>query len=129
MRTLPSRLTHSLSACKYFRYALGSLSMVLIAILAAPTLAAPPNIATQITMIRTGWDAEQFGIVTVAPIQNPAGCPTPDGYVTDSKQAGYQTYYAAALLAFAERATVIVVVAEQGCIASRPKLIGINIVR
>jgi hypothetical protein len=95
----------------------------------APALAAPPNILTQITMIRTGWNAEQFGIVTVAPIVNPAGCPTPDGYVTDSAQPGYQTYYSATLLAFAERAKVIVVVAEQGCVAGRPKLIGINIVR
>ena len=95
----------------------------------APALAAPPNISTQITMIRTGWDAEQFGIVTVAPIVNPAGCPTADGYVTDSTQRGYQTYYSAALLAFSERATVIVVVAETGCVAGRPKLIGINLVR
>ena len=103
--------------------------MLLFLAAAAPALAAPPNISTQITMIRTGWNAEQFGIVTVAPIVNPAGCPTADGYVTDSMQPGYQTYYAAALLAFSERATVIVVVAEQGCVANRPKLIGINIVR
>ncbi len=106
----------------------GAFPVALIAV-CAPTLAAPPNIQTQITMIRTGWDAEQFGIVTVAPIQNPAHCPTADGYVTDSKQPGYQTTYAATLLAFAERATVIVVVAEQGCIAGRPKLIGIDVVR
>jgi hypothetical protein len=94
-------------------------------------VAEPPNIPTQITMIRTGWNAEQFGIVTVAPIQNPSRCLTPDGYVTDSTQPGYQTYYAAALLAFAERATVIVVVSDVAgdCVASRPKLIGINIVR
>jgi hypothetical protein len=96
----------------------------------------PLKIQTQITMIRTGWNAEQFGIVTVAPIQNPAGCPTWDGYVTDSSQPGYHTYYAAALLAFAERATVIVVVAAGRlevsgveCVSGRPKLIGINIVR
>lgn len=92
-------------------------------------MAAPGNIQTQITMIRTGWNSEQFGIVTVAPIVNPANCPTADGYVTDSTQPGYHTYYAAALLAFAERATVILVVAEQGCVSSRPKLIGLNIVR
>jgi hypothetical protein len=89
----------------------------------------PVNVSTQITMIRTGWNAEQFGIVTVDPITNPAQCGTADGYVTDSTQPGYHTYYAAALLAFAERATVIVVVARFGCVANRPKLIGINIVR
>lgn len=95
----------------------------------APAVAEPPNIQTQITMIRTGWNAEQFGIVTVDPIVNPANCPTADGYVADSTQPGYHTYYAATLLAFAERATVIVVVAEQGCVSDRPKLIGLNIVR
>jgi hypothetical protein len=101
----------------------------LIAI-SAPAMAAPPNIPTQITMILTGWDTEEFSIKTVAPIVNPANCPAQDLYETDSKQPGYQTYYAAALLAFAERATVIVVVAERGCGASgRPRLIGIDIVR
>ena len=95
----------------------------------APAVAGPANIQTQITMIRTGWDSDQFGIVTVAPIVNPAHCPTADGYVADSTQPGYHTYYAAALLAYAERATVIVVVAEQGCVSSRPKLIGLDIVR
>ncbi|MGH7840319.1 MAG: hypothetical protein ACREQT_02210 [Candidatus Binataceae bacterium] len=103
--------------------------LLLYVITCASAVADPPNIPTQITMIRTGWNAEQFGIVTVAPIVNPAGCPTADGYVTDSSQPGYQTYYAATLLAYAERATVIVVVAEHGCVSSRPKLIGINIVR
>lgn len=93
------------------------------------TTATPTLVQTQITMIRTGWNAEQFGIVTVAPIVNPAKCPTEDGYVTNHDQPGYHTYYAAALLAYAERATVVVVVAGEGCVAGRPKLIGINIVR
>jgi hypothetical protein len=96
----------------------------------APALAQrPPHIETQIRMIFTGWNAEQFGILTVAPAINPAKCPLSDGYATDISQPGYYTYYAAALLAFAERATVIVVVAEEGCIADRPKLIGLNVVR
>jgi hypothetical protein len=88
-----------------------------------------PEISTQITKIRTGSNAEQFGIVTVDPISNPAHCAIADGYMSDSTQPGYHTYYAAALLAFAERATVIVVVARFGCVADHPKLIGINIVR
>ena len=91
----------------------------------------PVNVPAHITMIRTGWNAESFAIETMEPISNPAGCPTADGYVTDSTQSGYHTYYAAALLAFAERATVIVVVAAVPlqCVSGRPKLIGINIVR
>ena len=87
------------------------------------------QIHTQITMILTGRNAEQFGVATVAPIYNPARCPNADGYMTDSAQPGYHTYYAAALLAFAERADVVVVVAVQGCVADHPKLIGLKIVR
>lgn len=95
----------------------------------APAVAEPKNIPTQITMIRAGWNADSFGIVTVAPTANPHGCPNPDGYVTDSSQPGYHTYYAATLLAFAERATVIVVVSDTECVGPFPKLIGIDIVR
>ena len=82
-----------------------------------------------VSMIRTGWDSEQFGIVTKEPIQNPARCPTPDGYVTSSAQPGYNTYYAAALTAFVERVQIVVTIANQGCVAGRPKLIGINLQR
>ncbi|MGH7842228.1 MAG: hypothetical protein ACREQT_12010 [Candidatus Binataceae bacterium] len=104
--------------------------LLMYVITCAPAVADPPNIPTQITMIRTGWNADSFGIVTVAPTVNPNGCPTSNlGYVTDSSQPGYQTYYAATLLAFAERATVIVVVAEHECLGPFPKLIGIDIVR
>jgi hypothetical protein len=93
-----------------------------------PVILKPEIIKTQITEIRTGWNEEQFGIVTVAPIVN-TPCPTHDGYVTDHEQPGFHTYYAAALLAFAERATVIVVVSSTGCVAGRPQLIGLSIVR
>jgi hypothetical protein len=93
-----------------------------------PVLLSPKSIKTQITEIRTGWNDEQFGIVTVAPIVT-TPCPTHDGYVTDHDDPGYHTYYAAALLAFAERATVIVVVSSTGCVAGRPQLIGLDIVR
>jgi hypothetical protein len=97
----------------------------------APALADPPHIETQIRMIFTGWDNEQFGILTVAPTANPAHCPVGTGYMTDHTKSGYNTYYAAALLAFAERATVVVVVSDQegDCIVDRPRLIGLNIVR
>lgn len=91
---------------------------------------ADQKVSTQITMIFTGHNKDQFGIHTVAPTVNPAHCLLPDsGYATDSNQPGYHTFYAAALLAFAERAGIEVVVDDEGCVADRPKLIGINIVR
>src|SRR5215467_10322600 len=80
----------------------------------------PTQLLATIKEIRTGWNADQFAIVTNEPIANPAGCPTPDGYVTDSSQPGYNTYYVAAITAFVERAQIVVVAAEQGCVAGRP---------
>jgi len=98
--------------------------------LPSSTALADQKVSTQITMVFTGHNRDQFGIHTVAPTVNPAHCPLPDsGYATDSNQPGYQTYYAAVLLAFAERADIEVVVDDEGCIADRPKLIGINILR
>jgi hypothetical protein len=98
----------------------------------APALADPPHIRTEITMVFTGWDHDQFGILTVAPTANPANCPIATaGYMTDHRQSGYNTYYAVALLAYAERATVEVVVSDKegDCIVDRPRLIGLNIRR
>lgn len=105
-------------------------SWVLLVLSCAPALGEPRQVLTTIKEIRTGWNAEQFAVVTrELPMSNPANCPTPDGYISESSQPGYQTYYAAAITAFVERAQVVVVIAEQGCIAGRPKLIGINVRR
>lgn len=84
-----------------------------------------------IKMIRTGWDIESFSIVTVQDIQNPAGCPTPDGYMTTGEKPGYNTYYAAALTAFMERVSVKLTISNKpnDCIVGRPRLIGVNIKR
>jgi hypothetical protein len=97
--------------------------------LSSIALSAPTQLLATVKEIRTGWNSDQFAIVTNEPIANPAGCPTPDGYVTDSSQPGYNTYYVAAITAFVERAHIVIVIAEHGCVASRPKLIGVNIRR
>lgn len=47
-------------------------------------------VPSKIKMIRTGWDSESFAIVTNEAIQNPAGCPTPNGYVTSGEKPGYK---------------------------------------
>jgi hypothetical protein len=83
-----------------------------------------------ITMIRTGWNADSFAVVTAEPIANPAHCPTPDGYISERSLPGYNTYYAAALTAYATNSKVIVTVHNTQCgPAGRPKLIGINLTR
>ena len=86
-------------------------------------------IVGSITMVRTGWNSDAFAIVTREPIQNPANCPTPDGYQSDSSQPGYSTYYAAALTAYMANVPLMVTIDNAQCVATRPKLIGINLMR
>jgi hypothetical protein len=96
-----------------------------------PPAFADQKVTGQITTVFTGHEKDQFGIHTDAPQINPSGNPecNQPGYATDSSQPGYKTFYAAALLAVAMRANVEVVVDDEGCVADRPKLIGINIKR
>jgi hypothetical protein len=108
------------------------ISGALILILAAgPTMAQSGTGLVRVTMIRTGWNAESFAVVTEGPVINPAGCPSPDGYIAFQANRGYRTYYDAALLAFQTNARVQVVVSNQGgdCPAGRPRIIGINVMR
>lgn len=101
-----------------------------LAIFVVPAFAAgPSSVIGKITMVRTGWNSEIFAVVTSVPMKNPAGCPTPDGAIAAVAQPGYKTYYAAALLGFAEKVDVEVIINETGCVAGRPKLIGINLFR
>jgi hypothetical protein len=83
-----------------------------------------------ITSIRTGWNADSFGIVITAPQQNPAGCQNGAvgvGYVTAGNYPGYNTYYAIALAAYFANKAVTVVVHNSECVGPFPKLIGINV--
>jgi hypothetical protein len=80
-----------------------------------------------VTMVRTGWNADSFAVVTAEPIVNPAGCGTPDGYISEKSLPGYETYYAAALTAIAARSHVVITVHDSECFGDRPKLIGINL--
>jgi hypothetical protein len=79
-----------------------------------------------ITLLRTGWNSDSFAIAMTGPIQNPANCPTPDGYISHSSLPGYNTYYAAALTAYVAKQPVLVTIHNTECFAGRPKLIGIN---
>ena len=81
------------------------------------------------TMVRTGWNADSFAVVTAAPIVNPANCPTADGYISDKSLPGYQTYLAASLAAFSLNTPVVITIYNSQCFAQRPVMIGINLVR
>lgn len=108
-----------------------SLFFSAVALLATSGLSLPAAAQTtvvgSIKMIRTGWEAEQFAVVTAEPIKNPAGCPAPDGYLADSSVPGYRTYYAAALAAYSLRQPIMITIHDHECDATRPKLIGINL--
>lgn len=109
-----------------------SLGLSLFLALCGPSWADPMKVRTQIIEVFTGWDAEQFGIITADPRVDPAKCdPKAEthGYMSDIHQPGYHTFLAAALAAFAQRATVQVIVKETECIADHPILIGLNILR
>lgn len=98
------------------------------AIIPVATAHAQTMRTVSVTMVRTGWAADSFAIVTAEPVANPAGCPTPDGYISEKADPGYQTLYAAALTAIATRLPTVVTVDNSHCgYAGRPKLIGVNL--
>jgi hypothetical protein len=105
---------------------LGALTLILAA---APAMAQTMTGPTTVTMVRTGWNADAFAVVTPPPFANPGNCPITDGYVAQKPQKGYDTYYQAALLAFDKNARVQVTVANAGCLGGRPRIIGINLLR
>lgn len=94
--------------------------------LAGPALA-QTHLTGAISLVRTGWGADQFAVALNVPAVDPAGCGTPDGYITHAAFPGYRTYYAAALTAYASKRPVTVVVHDAECFLGRPKLIGINL--
>jgi ABC-type proline/glycine betaine transport system substrate-binding protein len=93
-----------------------------------PVFAQTAVTAGTIKQIDTGWSSDTFGLMTTAPIINPAGCSAADMYESSQPAAGYSTYYAAALTAFSTGAQVSVVVSNTTCTQNRPTIIGLYIV-
>jgi hypothetical protein len=79
-----------------------------------------------ITGIRTGWGDDLFAAVLNVPVLNPAGCASPDGYISHVSLPGYHTFYSAALSAYEKGRPVTVVVNSTQCVAGRPTILGIN---
>jgi len=82
-----------------------------------------------ITQIVTGWGTEHFSVSLDSAIPNPAGCGATDLTGTGVEDAGYKTFYAAALTALSTDRPVQIVVSNNQCSGVRPKLIGISINR
>jgi hypothetical protein len=105
----------------------GALTLTLAA--ATPGMAQTVTGPLNVTVIRTGWNADSFAIVTLQPVANPARCPIPDGYVALKPQPGYSTYYEAALIALQSNLRVQMSVDNTACISGRPRMIGVNVLR
>lgn len=106
-----------------------AVSIALVAAAMALPAAAEDYITGTIKILRTGWNADSFGLELNAAQHNPAGCPNALGYVSEGSLPGYKTYYAAALAAYAAGRPVTVVIDSNSgvCVGGYPKIIGINL--
>jgi hypothetical protein len=95
----------------------------------APALSQTMLGSTTITMIRTGWNADYFAIVTADQNANPANCVINDGYMSAQTLPGYSTYYAIALTAYSLSNPIVITVHNSQCVSDRPMIIGINMGR
>ena len=85
-----------------------------------------PDLNT-IVKLGTGWGSDVVGVNVNRPIVNPAGCSTPDGYMSESPHLGYKTHYAAPLMAFATGRQVQITVSNAACVHGRPAIIGVSV--
>jgi hypothetical protein len=80
-----------------------------------------------LTQVRTGWNDDSFGIMLNVPQINPAHCTENTlGYISTINNAGFHTYYSAALTAYVARKPVTITVHNTECIGGFPKIIGVN---
>lgn len=81
----------------------------------------------QITGIVTGYASDTVGIYTDKPIINPANCPNVDLYQSDQTDPGNRTFYAAILVALANKLPTNIVVSNTTCTSSgRPRIWAVN---
>lgn len=85
------------------------------------------NDANTIVRVGTGWDCDCFLVTVNRPVINPAGCPTPDGYMAEAASSGYKTHYAAALTAFSIGRPIYITASNSSCVHGRPRVIGVVI--
>lgn len=80
-----------------------------------------------IVSISTGWGADIFAIQASIAVINPANCPLTDLYISGGSNAGYKTHYAAALMAFASNRQISLVLDNNNCEQSRPRIISVRV--
>lgn len=78
----------------------------------------------RITFMTSGFASSSMRVTTSAPLFNPEGCPTFDGYITDPADTGSPLYHAILLQAFQTGRPVSLTIS--GCFVGRPKIIGVS---
>ena len=91
------------------------------------TLAQAQSGIGYVTQVNTGWGNDVFSVTVNSTFANPAGCPNTDAYLASVDQAGYKTYYAAALAAFMTSSRISVTVSNTVCNQGRPEIVGISV--
>ena len=126
-RVLNSKVRHGAFSTLHPGTLAAGFAAVMLASSMAPAMAQVVTAPVNLTMVRTGWNADSFAVVTSQAVVNPAHCPIPDGYVSTKPAPGYASYYDAAKLAWQTSRRVQVSIDATLCVAGRPKIIGINV--
>lgn len=78
-----------------------------------------------VTSLSGGWVDANLRVVLSGPFHNPSGCAFADGYIVDASLPGAQLLQAMLMTAYASGDQVRVIV--DGCVLSRPRVIGLDI--
>ena len=81
----------------------------------------------KLTFLGGGWTTTTLRVQTNGAFSNPAACPLTDGYIVDSTLPGAQLLDSILLTAYSTNQDVMLVI--DGCVLSRPAVIGVYIRR
>ncbi|SFI94372.1 hypothetical protein [Caulobacter sp. UNC279MFTsu5.1] len=81
----------------------------------------------KLTFLGGGWTTTTLRVQTSGAFSNPAACAMTDGYIVDSTLPGAQLLDSILLTAYSTNQDVMLVI--DGCVQSRPAVIGVYIRR
>lgn len=81
----------------------------------------------KLTFLGGGWTSSTLRVKTNGAFSNPAACPMTDGYIVDSALPGAQLLQSILLTAYSTNQDVMLVI--DGCVLSRPAIIGVYVQR
>lgn len=81
----------------------------------------------KLTFLGGGWTSSTLRVKTTGTFSNPAACPMTDGYIVDSTLPGAQLLQSILITAYSTNQDVMLVI--DGCVQSRPAVIGVYVQR